>query len=96
MFNQNAVYWGKVKVFGSNAVKGNYLIHIGKYWGASWDKVELYVQSTNHSVEHFKFGLALSPNEKDFMYTANYFEIALEKNEVKTLYIRLEGTRKIM
>ena len=94
LFNQDAVYWVKLKVIGSKTKADNYLIHIGQYWGGSWDKVDLYVQSQNEPIAHFKLGLALSPNEKDFKYNANYFELALEKNEVKTLYIRLEGTRK--
>ena len=67
---------------------------IGRTWGASWDKVDLYVSSKNKKKEHFKFGLALSPKAKDFKYGANYFELALEKDEIKTLYLRLEGARK--
>ena len=93
-FNQDAVYWVKLKVVGSNTKQGHYLFLIGRNWGASWDKVDLYVSSKGKATEHYKFGLALSPKEKDFKYGANFFELALEKNEVKTLYIRLEGARK--
>ena len=94
LFNQDAVYWAKIKVIGSKTKKNNYLFHIGLFWGASWDKVDLYVPSQNKAIEHFQFGLSLSPNEKDFKYNQNLFELALEKNEVKTLYIRLAGARK--
>lgn len=94
LFNQDAVYWAKIKVIGSKTEKSNYLFHIGLFWGASWDKVDLYVPSQNKAIEHFQFGLTLSPNEKDFKYNQNLFEIALEKNEVKTLYLRLAGARK--
>lgn len=94
LFNQDAVYWAKIKVIGSKTEKSNYLFNIGLFWGASWDKVDLYVPSQNKAIEHFQFGLSLSPNGKDFKYNQNLFEIALEKNEVKTLYLRLEGARK--
>ena len=94
LFNQDAVYWAKFKVTASNTKKDKYLFHIGRYWGGSWDKVDLYLQSPNKPTEHFRFGLALSPNEKDFKYNHNLFELELEKNEVKTLYLRLEGARK--
>ncbi len=94
LFNQDAVYWAKIKVIGSKTKKSNYLFHIGLFWGASWDKVDLYIPSQNKAIEHFQFGLSLSPNEKDFKYNQNLFELALEKNEVKTLYIRLAGARK--
>lgn len=94
IFNQDAVYWAKIKVVGSKTKKSNYLFHIGIFWGASWDKIDLYVPSKNKTVDHFQFGLALSPNEKDFKYNQNIFELTLDKNEAKTLYIRLEGSRK--
>ncbi len=94
LFNQDAVYWVKLKVIGSKTKIEKYLFHIGYNWGGSWDKVDLYVQSSNKDTEHFRFGLALSPTEKDFKYNQNEFVLPFEKNEVKTLYIRLEGTRK--
>jgi signal transduction histidine kinase len=94
LFNQDAVYWVKVKLTGSKTKKDNYLIHIGRNWGGSWDKVDMYVQSSTNAVEHFRLGLALSLGEKDFKYNQNYFEVPLDKNEVKTLYLRLEGARK--
>ena len=94
LFNQDAVYWVKIKVIGSPSKNDRYLFHIGQYWGGSWDKVDLYVVSKNKEIGHFKFGLALSPYEKDFKYNHNLFEIALNKNETKTLFIRLEGARK--
>jgi len=94
LFNQDAVYWVKVKLTGSSTKQDNYLIHIGRNWGGSWDKVDMYVQSATNGVEHFKLGLALSLGEKDFKYNQNYFEVPLDKNEVKTLYLRLEGARK--
>ncbi len=94
LFNQEAVYWVKLKMTGSQIENSKYLIHIGAHWGASWDYVDLYVQSKNKVTEHYKFGLALSPNEKDFKYNHNLFDLEFEKNEVKILYIRLDGTRK--
>ena len=94
LFNQDAVYWVKVKLTGSKTKQDNYLIHIGRNWGGSWDKVDMYVQSATNGVEHFQLGLALSLGEKDFKYNQNYFEVPLDKNEVKTLYLRLEGARK--
>jgi signal transduction histidine kinase/ActR/RegA family two-component response regulator len=94
LFNQDAVYWVKVKVVGSHLKTDNYFFLVEQHWGSSWDKVDMYVVSKNSSVAHFKFGLVLSPNEKDFNYNHNLFEIDLPKNEVKTLYLRLEGTRK--
>ncbi len=94
LFNQDAVYWVKVKLIGGQTKQDNYLIHIGRNWGGSWDKVDMYVQSETHGIEHFRLGLALSLGEKDFKYNQNYFELPLEKNEVKTLYLRLEGARK--
>ena len=94
LFNQDAVYWVKVKLTGSKTKQDNYLIHIGRNWGGSWDKVDMYLQSAASGMEHFKFGLALSLGEKDFKYNQNYFEVPLDKNEVKTLYLRLEGARK--
>ena len=94
LFNQDAVYWVKVKLIGSKTKQDNYLIHIGRNWGGSWDKVDMYVQSATNGVEHFRLGLALSLGEKDFKYNQNYFEVPLDKNEVKTLYLRLEGARK--
>ncbi len=94
IFNQDVVYWVKIKIAGSATEKGKYLFRIGQHWGASWDKVDIYMQSKNKEAEHFRIGLALSPGEKDFKYNHNIFEIELDKNEGKTLYIRLEGTRK--
>ena len=94
LFNQDAVYWVKVKLIGSKTKQDNYLMHIGKYWGGSWDKVDLYIPSVSKGMEHFRLGLALSPGEKDFKYNHNYFEVSLGQSEVKTLYIRLEGARK--
>ena len=93
LFNQDAVYWAKIKVVGG-AKMNNYLFHIGVFWGASWDKIDLYIPSKNKAAAHFQFGLALSPNEKDFKYNQNLFEVGLEKNETKILYLRLEGARK--
>jgi len=93
-FNQEAVYWVKLKVTGQSTQSGNYLFQVAQSWSGSWDKVDLYTQTVENSIEHFRFGLNLSPIEKDFKYNHNLFELALEKNEVKTLYLRLEGNRK--
>jgi len=94
IFNQDVVYWVKLKITGSSAKNGKYLFRIGQNWGSSWDRVDLYLQSNHKETEHFQIGLALSPGEKDFKYNHNIFEVELDKNEVKTLYMRLEGTRK--
>ena len=94
LFNQDAVYWVKLKVVGSKSKRDNYLFHVAPYWQASWDKVNLFVTSNSGSTEHYKFGLALSPKEKDCKYGANYFELNLAPNEVKIIYLRLEDARK--
>lgn len=94
LFNEDAVFWVKIKVTGSKIKRGRYLFHIGEYWAGSWDRIDLYSQASNKAVEHYKFGLALSKNQKDFKYNNNLFDLTLEKNEVKTLYIRLQGVRK--
>lgn len=94
IFNQDAVYWVKLKITGSSTKNGKYLFRVGQYWGSSWDKVDLYLQSNYKETQHFQIGLALSPAEKDFKYNNNIFEVALDTNEVITLYMRLEGTRK--
>jgi len=94
LFNQDAVYWVKLRVIGSKTKTDNYIFLIGQHWGASWDKVDIYVQSSDTEIEHFRVGLALSPMEKDFKYNHNLFELALEQHEVKTLYMRLAGNRK--
>ena len=93
LLNHDAVYWIKLKVVGSVKRSDNYFFHVAAQWGASWDKVDMYVEGIEQT-EHYKFGLALSPVEKDFRYNHNYFEIQLNQSEIKTIYLRLEGTRK--
>jgi signal transduction histidine kinase/ActR/RegA family two-component response regulator len=94
LFNQDAVHWMKLKLVGSSTEAGSYFFGVHDYFAASWDYIEIFELAANQPVQKYQLGLALPYKEKDFKYNHNIFEIQLDTNEVKTLYFRLEGSRK--
>lgn len=94
IFNQDAVYWARLKLTGSANQQSTFFLHPGIFWGASWEIIDLFVVSGNDSVERFHFGLSVPANKKYFKYNQNYFEVSLSAGESKTIFLRLEGSRK--
>jgi len=95
--NLNSVYWVKTAIVGSADTSGTYLFSVNSHLGlgiGNWNKIDIYIQQPDSSFQHLQTGCGLRPPEKVIRNRLNLFPVSLQKQEAKTIYLRLSAPIK--
>jgi len=93
----NKVYWMKAQFYGSEAFKGDHILHIAPEVGMdnfSFDYMDAYLINQRGERTHQRLGDQVATRNRPYNFWANFIKLNLSAKDTVDLYVRLEGSTK--